>query len=476
MADLRTHQTVAQRLDLEFNRRPSRLLRARRWVTLACGVAALLLIAAFTASGDRTVYWSRPLSDAHRLWQHDCGQCHRRHWQPVWRLIAADNDASPSVRDDDCRQCHAQHRSDHNPLVRLDDVRDCVACHREHRGQRVLSAVADRFCVECHVDLKTRGDVHTVETRIPSMHEHPELARLRSQRPDESVLSFSHHGHLQPLLPAWQEAAAAGSGQPPPAEQLVCGDCHQPTDDGAYMRPIVYEQHCARCHPLRFSGKTDSDAPLPHEEVEVVYGALRQRLMNYAREHPQEVLQGRAAAPSRLPQKATARQPTAQDRWEWVENELQLLEGDVFHNALKNGCRKCHPAPPHAAPGGETAGPFAILPPNLPSRWLEMANFRHDRHRELACVVCHNTLDPQDYGPHTPAEKITLDSRQVADVLLPSIQVCKQCHGKRPGQSGPAQARGDCLECHQYHHVQSPGKDLLLEDLLTSAAEEPATR
>ena len=32
--------------------------------------------------------------------------------------------------------------------------------------------------------------------------------------------------------------------------KMACADCHQMDDERKYLKPINYENHCARCHAL----------------------------------------------------------------------------------------------------------------------------------------------------------------------------------------------------------------------------------
>ena len=64
-------------------------------------------------------------------------------------------------------------------------------------------------------------------------------------------------------------------------------------------------------------------------------------------------------------------------------------------------------------------------------RWFPYAKFSHESHRLLDCQSCHNGA---------------AESTKTSDVLMPSIDACKQCHNRTT-----AGVRSDCLECHQYH-------------------------
>src|SRR5262249_30604865 len=70
-----------------------------------------------------------------------------------------------------------------------------------------------------------------------------------------------------------------------------------------------------------------------------------------------------------------------------------------------------------------------FLPTRIPVRWLRHAVFDHGVHRPIQCVECHKATT----------------STQTADVLMPSVSVCRECHRSGSG------ARTACVECHLYH-------------------------
>lgn len=452
MPDLRTNQAVAERLDIQLERRPNLLLRWRRRATILAGLLPLACVAVFALRDDQTPYMSGPVATGHRLFQDDCGKCHQTAWQPVARLIRFDNNVR-SVRDADCQTCHVQSPTDHHRLPVEVAAPACAACHQEHRGAKVLAEVSDAFCVHCHGTIP-QPIMRNFAANIDSFAAHPEFAVLRLQKTDETQLKFSHAGHLKPLLaPLASDGVAAGA---PRQVQLACHDCHQPDAAGQYMRPIVYEDHCSRCHPLRFTGKTDASQPLPHEDVEIVYGVLRDRLMDYARAHPDEVRGEPSSGISRLPNKQNQPSPPARDEWEWVEQELQTLRGDVFFNPLKNGCLKCHMADrPPSEVGGLTDLQAWLSPTRIPDRWLPHSHFDHGRHREVACTVCHYGPGTSTAALRTQETPIMLESKVVQDVLMPGIEVCRQCHGSSSASRQGGSARSGCIECHVYHHDEA---------------------
>jgi hypothetical protein len=280
---------------------------------------------------------------------------------------------------------------------------------------------------------------------------------------------------------------------------LGCGDCHQPDADGGYMRPINYEQHCQNCHPLHYGEELfefDSElhlgGPLPHEAPRIVRDAIRNRLMAWANAHPERITGGEPSALPRLPHKQAAEALRARDRWEWVDQRLAEVESVVYGKSsdvrfprFMQGCTYCHFVEKESSGAGDGSGvplEWTIAPPGIPARWLPHSRFRHDRHdnlqlrgRRLECIDCHyrsapeQQLTPATTAAGAPSQRGEVDtssrrpgsifeSDATRDVLLPSIQTCRQCHGGSDRRVFAGTARSDCVECHDYHHDVSTGR------------------
>ena len=456
MPDSRTNPSVAERLDLHIDRVPNRMHRCRRWVTLVCGILPLLFVAVFTLRNDHSIYLSRSVATSHEPAQADCKSCHQTPWQPLVRLASVDNSVR-SVHDKDCQRCHHQSKNDHNPFAMAKGVPDCAVCHQEHHGFERLTEHSDDFCIKCHASFEKHPEfaVHRARSPEPQQTESDammfrELLRIAEFRElatgdeakwiDKTALRFNHKDHLKPLNAVWDKQT--DTSESPTTVQLQCGNCHEPDATGSYMRPIAFEQHCQQCHPLRFSGKL-SDQPLPHETPDVVHGVLRDRLMAYANEHPEEVLSSSDGTRSRLPNKSS--HPVPKDRWSWVEEELQRIETSVFQTVpgdatspKNNACQKCH-----LTSSDDSAAGFQIIPPQIPTRWLTHSRFDHGSHRDVTCVECH----------HVASGDKSLESVSVQDILLPKLEVCQNCHGRARTLPTQRYGRQNCVECHQYHHV-----------------------
>jgi predicted CXXCH cytochrome family protein len=477
-----THPSIAERCDIDVPQRPeSPLRRWRRLVTWLMAPLALLFLGSFEVRRDHKVYRAGPLSTLHEnaktqagtLLKNDCRACHSQLGQPALRVLTG-NDAVRSVQDKDCRACHEKRQThDHNALMITGNVRDCVMCHREHRGKSQLSQVAVALCAECHTDLKTTTGVNNFARHTPSWEEHAEFAVFRPISPghpnleqpgpdhlvhqlaeyingqwrDRAHLRFNHRLHLPPegILTPWdykheKEEGSAAAKVGSYRKLLTCGSCHVTDEGGVYMKPIDFERHCQDCHPLSFSQQLDG--PLPHgSPLQFVLEYAGGRLRDDQRKFPAGVSDEESDVP-RLPNKPPAAAAAA---------ARAAAEMNVLHS-VKQGCGRCHVTP---EPAGE-ADEFKL--PKLPNRWMPHSRFRHDKHHEYACIICHNPDHLNSSGELVMAtnaasvKERTLNSADTADILMPPIEVCHKCHGtKTVARRWPVEARSDCIECHYYH-------------------------
>lgn len=427
-----------------------------------CGLAPLLLVAGFEAVGERRIYYAHEVTTPHRFMENDCGKCHTRRWQPLVRFVT--NDASArSVEDGACRKCHAESLEDHSPRMPEGAVRDCVLCHREHRDEHRLIRVADAHCIACHGDrLKTTDGNSKLVSGFRTFAGHPAFAMHREATRDEAKIRFNHAKHLQSggvLLPHDHPANHDGKQ----TRVLQCTDCHQVADDGRYVQPVVYEQHCAECHRLAFTTQVAVGGPLPHETSDIVLAVMRDRLMEYARANPEatdaesgNIEDGDTRPLPRAPYKTSSARFVDQDRWEWVEQILADTQSGVFAST-RNGCAYCHQvnasSDDSARPATGTTEHFRIEPTNIPVRWLTRSRFRHDSHQMIRCEDCHDAAG----------------SSQTLDVLMPTIDVCRKCHGDGSELRGGGRARADCVECHGYHNHSQPMAGHRLTDFLSGS-------
>lgn len=439
----RTSITLAQRVDVGFPHRPNRLRRWRRVLSWSALAAGLVWPAVAAMRGQRQLYEAGEVSQAHRLWANDCRQCHRNTWAPAARLVTFDAQLR-STPDEACSVCHAG--AAHH-AARPELAMNCADCHQEHRGPEALALVADRFCTRCHQSLETASErTPRFAAHVDSFSNHPEFALLRpadetlgDERPmrafadavdgrwrDRTPLRFNHAKHLarQGLL------QLDGS-----RKKLACGSCHEGRANSGEMLPIRHDRHCAECHDneLQFDSLRFAGRPVPHGSAEQARAAIIELYSGY-------LAARRDDEPEPLPDEPVRQVPgqppvPSEQGWQWVQARVAAA-GQLLLGRREHGCRYCH----LLSPSEGRQNVWQVEPPNIPDRWLRHSVFRHDSHRLLSCTACHGQVE---------------GSSRTADILLPSIESCRQCHASA---AAGGKARDDCVECHQYHH--GAGDDL----------------
>lgn len=425
----RTTKTLAQRMDLQYFKRPHAFRSWRLWLSISIPVVAVIWLFARHASGEK-IYSSGPLSASHAAFGKKCEVCH----------AGRGGTFRKEVSDRACLTCHdaPAHHSE-----KVSFTPSCGSCHLEHKGSLQLANTLDLGCTQCHANLSLhlKNTNTTFVTDISGFDaQHPEFAVLRTGAKDPGKIKLNHVRHLIPKL--------AGPNGP---VQLDCGDCHRPSGmEGAwpypaqagmtgetpppvkvtaraYMAPIRYTDQCAGCHvkDLQFD-KRFADV-VPHDRVEVVQAFLYRKYSEYFASHPDALSE--PISPERiLPGKFNPPPLVPHNREEWIALQVDLSDRILWGK----GCKLCHTILP-----SDQLTPSAlpkITPSNTPVRWLQHAEFDHEAHRLLTCTACH-TKSPT--------------SQETADVLIPGIATCRNCHK----ESGPLHdaARGQCSECHSYH-------------------------
>jgi hypothetical protein len=427
----------AQRIDLNYFKRPHPFRRWRFWLSVAVPVVAIAWIAWHGLRGNQRVYSAGEMSAAHAVLAGKCDACH---FEMAGFFSAKTSDRA-------CLACHD------GPIHHADQVftPHCSSCHQEHRGKMRLAATSDAACTECHADLRsTTGNFKFVRDIENFGSGHPEFAALRPGSVDPGTIKLNHAVHMKRNL-----ASPNGS------VQLDCDDCHRPASSTdrwrfaaplpvamrvapsaatsgpetmsslpsqksdlraivlarAYMAPPTYAKTCAACHGLQFDKRFTEGAP--HDTPEVIHAFLDQQFQQYILQHPDEV---RETLPvpglPEKPQPVAVRVLTPQ---QWVAERVTESERLLYGKT----CKQCH-----ALSFAPTATLPVVAKSNITPRWMPQANFNHDRHQMVACTECHAALG----------------SRETSDILLPGIATCEKCH--HPG-SDAVEAR--CFECHTYH-------------------------
>ncbi|HEX4380097.1 MAG TPA: cytochrome c3 family protein [Candidatus Acidoferrum sp.] len=445
MPRIRTAKALAKRIDLQYFKRPNLIKRWRMYLTIGLVVVAVGWIAYAGISKNQKVYTKGPLSSAHAVLTTSCDVCHVR-----------DATYRAAVPDKACLGCHDAPA--HNKLATFTPT--CASCHVEHTGKSHLAEVASSGCAQCHGDLKTTDGSQSVNPHIGGFDkQHPQFAAVRAGQKDPGTINFDHSAHLKPTLRGQRGAV-----------QLVCDDCHRPTNTiapwpnsvamvqpasqqpvivgvtdsqqrkrrsveaggGAYMTAIRYVNQCAACHVLQFDRLIAE--PAPHDKPEIVHAFIMKKYSDYIAQNPGalklRVGEVDTDAPagyteSVLRPTRTELSPLARSASEWVSQRTAAAEDLLW----KKNCKICHLSTEHDGPGLPQSVKAVI-----PTRWMPHAEFDHQAHRMLTCTACHAGIP---------------NSQRSADVNMPGIELCRPCHK----EAGPAKqaAQGNCYECHSYH-------------------------
>jgi len=476
MARTRTTKTVAQRIDLNYFKRPTPFKRAKLWLAILAPAIALLWIGWHVLRRDNRVYSSGRLSLAHAVLEKECAACH----------VQQVGGFSATAADSACLACHdgpAHH------ALSSDRTVACAQCHGEHRGRVNLVATKNQSCAQCHGDLSEVNRHTKFAKHISSFVDgHPEFAALRSVAGiplgDSGTIKLNHSLHMRLIR----------RGPTGPMVQLDCVTCHAPGaanpdltySDSLYRaanvsyknndvvlqipreslqrpRPITgrermaapkFANACAGCHPLTFDKRFDEG--VPHDKPVLIHAYLVQKFSQYITTHGNEVhevqdpgrnLTGRANGPS-----SRSLSPA-----QWVAERVAVSEELLWHKT----CSQCHAisgttlqdvrvarwdaansrtdvTSATSASGtveSSTDQRPSVLPEvtaaNITLHWLPHSRFDHDAHRGFSCTGCHQKA---------------LTSTETSDILIPGIATCQACHAP-----GPDHAESRCFECHTYH-------------------------
>jgi hypothetical protein len=210
---IRDTKGVAQRLDLNYLRRPALLLLLRKrltWAVVAvCAIAAIPLVRGWGGS--------RPVSAAHAIFENKCESCH------TVAFAAVPNSA--------CKTCHdgAPHT-----MGAKDNPPPCSQCHLEHEGRVSLAKVSTANCTGCHA--RNEKQQKRVSAFRPGRHPEFSTASMKDERP----IKLNHAIHM-PQTPK----TIRGMKLP-----MRCEDCHV-TDRNSRtgdLIPVTFEQNCKSCH------------------------------------------------------------------------------------------------------------------------------------------------------------------------------------------------------------------------------------
>jgi hypothetical protein len=449
VARTRTTKKLAQRIDLNYFKRPTPLKRAKLGLSLLLPLLAIMWISWYGFHRDARVYSSGRMSAPHAILEKQCAACH----------VQKASVFSAKVQNQACLSCHD------GPIHHVNQAStpDCASCHTEHLGGINIAATSEKSCTECHANLRTAGAPAIYSQHIRNLADgHPEFAVIRENRRDPSTIKLNHALHMKLIR----------RGPTGPIVQLNCADCHRPAAakvswayaDANYatgstvretpntsasnedvlaahnpptgrerMAPVTFANACASCHLLSFDKRFSEG--VPHDKPEVIHAFLKKKFQDYVAAHPSELRSGRD--PDRdITGKPLAPRTQILTAAQWVS----VRTADAEQLLWRKTCLQCHqlsfnrnsklPVMQQITAASEDALP-QIAEANVTARWMPHAKFDHEAHGGFTCVTCHEKA---------------LRCSESSDVLLPGIKACQTCHAP-----GPDHAESRCFECHTYH-------------------------
>lgn len=413
----------------------------KRWTALA--LFALIAIAFLLVPAGRVLDlpWRQPETIAvasDRFW--NPGPVMLAH-QPIGEKCEACHEvAFQQVRDVACLECHA--RIGHHvgaqmkPAALFAGAR-CAECHRDHKGVKTTHRDDDRFCVDCHRDVRTRANGAQSQNVADFAKDHPAfrlslpgdkgVVRVRQgsgKIQEASNLVFPHAVHLDP----------AGVRHPDKDKvKLDCAACHQPDASRRGFEPVSMARHCQDCHRLEFEPAV-SARQVPHGRPAEAMTVVREFYANLALNGVRDSFEKAFGVPGEgLLRRAG--EPTPADRraaLAMAAKKAAHVSEEIFEIRL---CRTCHEI---QRAEGDAGVDWTVAKVRANNAWMPHARFDHKSHAQSKCADCHDVAA----------------SKRSADVAMPAIEGCRECHGgSRPGEK---KVTSNCLLCHGFHEQEHP--------------------
>ncbi|MFL2771154.1 MAG: cytochrome c3 family protein [Rhodospirillaceae bacterium] len=367
-----------------------------------------------------SIWTTGTISSDHKFFGESCEVCHERPFI--------------QVQDSACLQCHQTIGQHTDPMLfstAAFEGESCQDCHKEHQGNQSVIRNDQEFCVSCHGDLKEKEPGATLYNASDFGTAHPQLypSVVTNSSPhiisrsipmnsepgprEASGLSFPHADHLR----------EAGVHHPREGViHLECQSCHVPEKGGTALLPISFEQHCHECHELTF------DTQLPGREM--IHATPDKLFQQIADIYDATAMRGGYREPqiTEIIRRRPGVQLTESERREvrsWAKTKTESILNGRFG---RGRCAECHTVT-YNGPGSA----WTVKPIHITKDWFPKSFFDHGSHDDVACVTCHDVIN----------------SIESADVLMPSIETCQNCHG---GETATNRVPSTCITCHQFHN------------------------
>ena len=414
------------------------------------------------------LFWnSGPISLLHSNLKSDCQSCHVKGWE--------------AVTDTTCLDCHTELK-DHAKPERLQqstplstgfeavlgDVSEtfgrpvdrCTSCHVEHNGRAHIMPSSQSLCSDCHADLDkalpdtellNAADFGTAHPQFrPSVitspsFDKPLYTRVSLDKDPKGVsgLKFPHDVHLS-KTGAVAKMASTLDSQYEFADGVGCLDCHSEEAGGALFEPVSMTNDCAMCHSIVFEDDEGYPRTLRHGEPKEVIASMRDFYEAKALGNIRDAEMNTTTR--RRPGRASQIRDLNRRELAFKQAENRTIEKVEAIFSEGGACYDCHVID---RPAEIATLDFKVRPISLNDAFYPLSPFNHEQHeiKGLSCDTCHS------------AET----SKTSDDVLLPKIEVCRDCHiGEDSYREGGDFAHGkfptNCLTCHAYHDGEH-GKD-----------------
>jgi hypothetical protein len=276
-------------------------------------------------------------------------------------------------------------------------------------------------CVNCHSAIKSikadskLDNVDDFSTKHPPFHltfqDGVKILRLRQDdknKPiEKSGLKYSHKIHLD----------KEGISSPQGDTVMQCQDCHKIEDSGIHFEPMTMKKTCQQsgCHALDFTDPVEGLAPHGSER------AVMDRLRGF---YNQWLL----ASPTNT---AACQHGTGVYDTKDCANELARKNAASTLFRQEHECGECH----EIEATGDNEVPWKVKPLHLNRDWQPGATFTHSKHDTMKCTECHDKMN----------------SKTSADIAMPTIQKCRECHVGN--QAAKGKIRSSCDSCHRFHRA-----------------------
>ena len=392
--------------------------RGAAWVGLLALLAAFLIVPAGRVlhlpwSGERSdrMWNPGPVMLAHQPFGERCAACHEVAFQ--------------HVADRACLACHATVGHHVSVAMRagtlFEDVR-CASCHREHKGVKPVQRDDDRFCVDCHRDIRSRAPDAHVKDVADFAAAHPAF-HLTAFDPH---LAFPHDKHLDPR----------GVRSPKRGRvRLDCGSCHVPDASKRMFEPISMARACQECHRLDIEPAVTT-REVPHGDPKAAVAMIEEFYASLALNGVADSFTKAFGVPGEglLRRVGTPSPAEREDALRLATRKAAAVATDLFEVRV---CKTCHEVKRQSAPGA-TVPEWSIAPVKTTNRWMPQARFDHQAHGRTACKECHAVAG----------------SKSSKDVRMPGIDTCRECHGGPHPQE--SRVTSTCLLCHGFHDTRYP--------------------